>query len=132
MPAGVNVGNTAVSSGPDVTVELGYRTLVYDAATDTMQPADDYALPDGHLNVLMTISAAALKASAYSGPPRRVEIAAPRWVVASVENFTKQTMGQLAAEGGTYTAASRALRRHAGANPALAGDLTIASSEIAA
>jgi Family of unknown function (DUF6603) len=132
MPAGVNVGSTAVSSGPAVTLELGYRTLVYDAATDTMQPADDYALPDGHLNVLMRIGAAALKASSYSGPPRRVEVVAPRWVIASVEDFTKQTMGQIAAEGTTYTAASRALRRHVEANPALAEDLTIASSEVAA
>jgi hypothetical protein len=53
-------------------------------------------------------------------------------VIASVEDFTKQTVGQISAEGTSYTAASRALRRHVEANPALGSNLTIASSEVAA
>ncbi len=129
MGAGATVGGAPVSAGPAVPVTLDYRTLVYDAATDAMQPADPYALPDGHLNVLLTIGAAALRKTEYTGPSRPVQVALPGYVVAAVETFAAQQVPQA---GPSYTAASQALRAHLAARPELTGSLTIASAEVAA
>ena len=108
---------------------LDFRTFIYDAATDRIEPVDTYALPDGHLHVFLTIGAAALKQATYSGPARPVSVRVPGYVVAAVDTFAQQAVTQ----GGTsYTAAAQALREHVAANPRLKGMLIVASSEVAA
>jgi hypothetical protein len=121
-----------VTSGPPEPVVLGYLTLVYDAATDTMEPVENYELPDGHLHVLMAIGAAATRLEAYTGPSRPVQVTVPGYVVASVESFARQPVPEMGAGGTSYTAASRALRRQVEGDPAARGALTIASAEVAA
>lgn len=143
MPAGVTVGTVAVTSGPAVTVPLHFQTFIYDPVDDRMEPVPDYALPDGHLNVLLTIGAAARKASGYmnasgdgtaSGATgaiasTAVVVVTPGYVVASAETFSTPTTTIVAT---TYTAAAQALRLQVVHDPKLKGTLTVASSEVAA
>jgi hypothetical protein len=132
MAAGVSIGSAAVTAGPQATVVLDYQTLIYDAETGKMESGDTYPLPDGHLGVLMTLSAAAARVEAYTGPLRPVLVVQPRYVIAAVSDFSAQDVAGLGAAGTGYTAATQALKRHLAENPGLRGALTIAAAEAAA
>jgi hypothetical protein len=132
MPAGVEIGAQNLSHGPSVAASADYETLIYDAPTGTTTTGNPYTLSASQVVALSRTAASAARPGRrkYSGPPRKVGVAGPRYVVASTDNLTPRAV--VGTDGGatsTYSAAVAAMRAQVARDPAQRGQLQVLAWE---
>jgi hypothetical protein len=117
MPAGVQIGSSALTFGARVESTTEYETLIYDPIQETPLAGNTYALSAEQLVAFAELGKET-QAARFSGPKHEARVAWSRYVVASTVDLSEKAVPGVPAGGArTYSEAVAALRAHTAAHP---------------
>ena len=136
LRSGVSFGTGGFSHGTAVEAALGYDTAVIDKEEQVKREMKGYQVVQD-VAALAGLGAAARSpmvetgSAKYAGPPQKISLEEPEYVVASTEDLHKPEDGQFTPPTGTSYIEAEEARRNAGANGGPARLQVVGGHEVA-